>query len=204
VAPDTFKTVVGILIVVLLLAVLAPWSWIGGSGDASLPDPPQLPPDHLPSGYPPDQSPAGYYPPAPSTATGMTPEWHQFAARVDATCALSFNYALLQQARARQLAKSQGWSAPRAEAAVTRVWGQEDARILQATARMGQPPARPVLFARWRANVGLRSRLFFEAARAGGLAQDERESRILHRIFRLKDRSDRIGQRFGLRICTSN
>ncbi len=204
VAPDTFKTIVGILLAVLVLVALAPWNWIGGSDAASLPGPTQLPPKHLPADYPPDHSPPGYYPPAPSTAVGMTPAWRQFAARVDATCAISFNYALVEQAQAREAARSQGWSAPRAEEAVTRVWGQEDARILRATARMGSPPVRPLLFARWRANVRLRSRLFFEASRAGGLAQDERESLILHRIFQLKDRSDRIGQRFGLRICTSN
>jgi hypothetical protein len=204
VAPDTFKKVVGALLGVIVLLALAPWTWIGGSDAASLQGLPQLPPDHLPSGYPPDHSPPGYYPPAPSTAVGMTPAWRQFAARVDATCAISFNYALLQQARTRELAKTQGWSAPRAEDAVTRAWGQEDARILGATARMGPPPERPLLFARWRANVRLRTRHFFEASRAGGLSQDERESTILHRIFALKKRSDRIGQQFGLRICTSN
>jgi hypothetical protein len=70
---------------------------------------------------------------------------------------------------------------------------------------MGPPPERPLLFARWRrANVRHRTGLFFDASRVSGLGDFEAESRILHRIDRLKARSDRIGQHFGLRICTSN
>jgi hypothetical protein len=194
VSPDTFKRLVGVLLAVILVLALAPWTLFSGAGATGL----------QPVQYPPKDVPPGYYPPAPSTATGMTPEWRAFAANVDRTCAVSFNYALALQARTRQVAGAQGWSAPRAEAAVTRLWGQEDARILRVTARLGPPPARPLLFSRWRANVRLRSHLFFEASRAGGLGQDEAESRILHRIFALKHQSDRLGQRFGLRICTSN
>jgi hypothetical protein len=203
VAPDTFKTVVGVLLAALVLVAVAPWSWIGGS-DASSLTAPQLPPQHLPADYPPDHSPPGYYPPAPSTAVGMTPAWRQYAARVDATCALSFNYAMALVARTNHAARAEGWSQPRWEEAVVRLWSQEDGRIHKATAKLGPPPARPVLFARWRANVARRAALFGQASRVSGQGNFDAESRILHRIDRLKARSDRIGQRFGLRICTSN
>jgi hypothetical protein len=194
VSPDRFKTVVGVLLAVLVLVALSPWSWVGGS-DASTPTPGQYPPDHVPPGY---------YPPAPSTAVGMTPEWRAYAANVDRTCAVSFNYALALQARTNHVARAEGWSQPRWEEAVVRLWSQEDGRIHRATARMGPPPARPVLFARWRRNVARRTALFAQASRVSGQGRFDAESRILHRIDRLKARSDRIGQRFGLRICTSN
>ena len=195
VSPDTFKTAVGVLLAAILLIGLSPWSWVGGS-NAQVSGPG--------SQYPPDHVPPGYYPPAPSKAVGMTPEWRSFAATVDRTCALSFNYAQALVARTNEKATLRGWSEPRAESAVVRLWAQEDARILRATARMGPPPERPVLFARWRANVRTRTGLFFDASRVAGRGDFEAESGILHRILRLKGKSDELGQRFGLRICTSN
>jgi hypothetical protein len=134
----------------------------------------------------------------------MTHEWAVYAASVDRICAASFNYALVLQARTNQTAKASGWSDARWESAVVRLWAQEDGRIHRATALLGPPPARPVLFARWRANVARRTDLFAQASRAAGRGRFDTESRILDPIDRLKARSDRIGQHFGLRICTSN
>jgi hypothetical protein len=154
--------------------------------------------------HPPDHGPPGTYPAAPSTAVGMTPEWRSFADTVDRICALSFNYAIVDQARTERLANAQGWSNPQAEAAVVRVWAREDLRIHQATARIGNPPAQPALFRRWRANVAHRTGMFFDASRAASRGDFSGEGRILDRINRIKAQSDKIGQRFGLRICTSN
>jgi hypothetical protein len=152
----------------------------------------------------PDEVPSGYYPPAPSKAKNITPEWRDFADTVDRICALSFNYALADQARTQQVARARGWSGPEAEAAVVRIWAEQTSRIVKATARLGSPPARPALYQRWRANVGHRSDLFYSASAAAQRGDAQRESRILAQIHRLKGRSDKLGQRFGLRICTSN
>jgi hypothetical protein len=134
----------------------------------------------------------------------MTPEWRGFADTVDRICALSFNYAVAENARTEQRARAYGWSNPKAEAAVVRNWAEEDLRIHKATVQIGKPPARPALFQRWRANVAARTALFFDASAAAGRGQFDEESRILDQIARLKVKSDDLGQRFGLRICTSN
>jgi hypothetical protein len=134
----------------------------------------------------------------------MTPEWRSFADTVDRICALSFNYAIVDQARTERLAEARGWSNAAAEAAVVRVWGREDLRIHKATAQIGEPPAQPALFQRWRANVAHRTGMFFAASRAANRGDFAEEGRILDRIDPIKAQSDQIGQRFGLRICTSN
>jgi hypothetical protein len=134
----------------------------------------------------------------------MTPEWRSFADTVDRICALSFNYAMVDQARTERIARARRWSNPAAEAAVVRVWAREDLRIHEATARIGKPPERPVLFGRWRANVADRTGMFFSAAASASRGDFAAERRWLNRITALKQKSDEIGQRFGLRICTSN
>jgi hypothetical protein len=204
VSPDTFKWVVGALLAAIVVFAIAPWDLFAGTGPArpltgATPVPGPGPPD-----YPPDHTPPGYYQPAASTAVGMTHDWAVYAASVDRICAVSFNYAIGREAQTKQTALARDWSDARAESAVVRLWAQEDGRIHRATALLGPPPARPVLFARWRANVARRTDLFAEASRVAGEGSFDIESRILHRIDRLKARSDRIGQHFGLRICTSN
>lgn len=134
----------------------------------------------------------------------MTPEWRSYADTVDRICAMSFNYAIAENSRTEQRAEASGWSNPRAEAAVVRNWANEDLRIHEATAQIGKPPARPALFQRWRENVAARTALFFDASAAAGRGDFGKESHILKNIVRLKKKSDRLGQRFGLRICTSN
>jgi hypothetical protein len=176
------------LLALIVLLLVAPWQDSDGSASSSQADAASL----------------GYYPPAPSTAVGMTPEWREFADEVDRTCAVSFNYALGAEAQTRRVAKAQGWSYAHAEAAIVSVWADEDMRILLATAKMGEPPRRADLFARWRSNVAHRTQLFRQASQVSRVGDFSAEKRIFDEIDRLKKRSDELGQRFGLRICTSN
>jgi hypothetical protein len=206
VKPNLFLTVAtGLIVLISVLAVLP-----SRGSDQSSADEAGVTPDALASRasesdvHVPDEVPPGYYPPAPSKAIGMTPEWREFADTVDRICALSFNYALVDAAKTEQLARERGWSIPAAESVVVRIWGEQTGRIVKATARLGNPPAEQALYQRWRANVGHRSDLFFSASAAARRSQPEREGRILAQIHRLKGRSDKLGQRFGLRICTSN
>jgi hypothetical protein len=154
--------------------------------------------------YPSGHATPGAYAPAPSYAIGMTPEWHTFAAMVDRVCALSWNYMRILQAEAGQVAYDRGWTQRRAAATMWKLTSAEDGRILHATAILGQPPQRQAQFARWRANVARRTALFRQASRAAGAGDFGRVQRICARINRLKAEADKIGQHFGLRICTSN
>lgn len=158
----------------------------------------------LSSGYPPGRAVPGAYAPAPSYARGMTRAWHTYAAMVDRVCALSWNYMRIVQARAGQVAYERHWSEQRAAATMWSTTADEDARILKATEILGQPPMQQGLFARWRANVARRTALFRQASRAARVGNFRRVQRICARINRLKAQADRLGQRFGLRICTSN
>jgi hypothetical protein len=152
----------------------------------------------------PDDVPPGVYPPAESTAVGMTPEWRKFADAVDRICALSYNYTLAREARLEQRAKQEGWGDPKWEVERLRLWSTQGTLILQATAKLGPPPAEADLFKRWRANVAMRRAVRNAAADAGEGGGNPRFYALLDRLTRLKDQSDVIGQRFGLRICTSN
>ena len=152
----------------------------------------------------PDDVPPGYYPPAASTAVGMTPEWRKFADAVDRICGLTYNYTLAREARLRQAADRGGWSDARWETSRLRLWSTQGSLILKATARLGQPPAEAALFKRWRSNVALRRAVRNAAADEGEAGGTPRFYALLDRLNRLKQQSDVIGQRFGLRICTSN
>ena len=152
----------------------------------------------------PDEVPPGYYPPAPSKAEGMTPEWREFADTVDRICGLTYNYMRAQEARTWHEAQVRRWSRAQAIAADWRVVAAQGTQILQATARLGKPPAETALFRRWRANVALRRDLKLRAGVASSRGDWKEVHGINTRIDDLKDRSDELGQRFGLRICTSN
>jgi hypothetical protein len=152
----------------------------------------------------PDEAPPGYYQPAESTAVGITPEWQKFADAVDRICGLSYNYTLAREARLRQLASRSGWGDARWEVARLRLWSTQGTLILRATEQLGSPPAEPGLFKRWRANVATRRGVRNAAANAGEGGGTAQFYALLDRLDRLKDEGDRIGQRFGLRICTSN
>jgi hypothetical protein len=207
-APKTFRNAVVVLVAVILgLVVIREVDPpVSSPADPGFdPSPSNLAAEAKASDvHPPDQVPAGYYPPAPSKAVAMTPEWRSYADTVDRICALSFNYAIAQKFRFEKHAESAGWSDAATEAGVVRIWPNEDLRIHKATARIGAPPAQPVLFRAWRDNVATRTGLFFDASDAAGSGNFDQEGRILDRILRLKKKSDELGQRFGLRICTSN
>jgi hypothetical protein len=151
-----------------------------------------------------DKVPPGYYPPAPSKAVGMTPEWRDFADTVDRICGLTYNYMRAQEARTWHEAQVRGWTRAQAIAADWGVVAAQGTQILQATARLGKPPAEAALFRRWRANVALRRDLKLRASAASSRGDWKEVEGISSRTDALKDRSDEIGQRFGLRICTSN
>lgn len=156
------------------------------------------------SDYPTDDTAPGAYPAAPSFAKQMTPEWHTYAAMVDRICALSWNYMRAVQARAARHAFAARWTQTRAAAAMWQFSSDEDARILQATGVLGQAPAQQFLFDSWRANVARRSALFQRASEAAAAGNFDLAQRICRKIARLKIQADELGQRFGLRICTSN
>jgi hypothetical protein len=188
VSPKSFNIAAGLLVAVIAVLLLAPWE---SSGDPSASDRATA-------------ASLGYYPPAPSNAVGMTPAWREFADNVDRICAGSFNYALGVEAQARRTARVRGWSEARAESAVVSAWADEDDRIVVATAELGQPPRRADLFARWRANVAHRTSLWRQMSEAAGAGRFDVEGQIHDEITQQKKRADELGQRFGLRICTSN
>ncbi|CAN5446941.1 hypothetical protein BH10ACT11_BH10ACT11_13740 [soil metagenome] len=200
----TRKAQFGLILVAVLVAVLAAKPWPGsgdsesadGAVESTSPTQPTAPDSASNS--------SDYYPPAPSTAVGMTPEWRAFADQVDRTCAVSFNYAVSIESAVRKAAREQGWGDPRAEAAIVGAWSDEDLRISAATGQMGRPPQRQDLFQRWRANVSHRAVLFHDAAVAASKGEFAKEDSIFDRIYEEKDQADVLGQRFGLRICTSN
>ena len=146
----------------------------------------------------------GYYPPAPSTAVGMTPEWREFAFQVDRICGESYNEAVATEAQVAQIGKLRGWNDRQAEEARLAVWNHQARTILRSTAALGAPPERPDLLSRWRSNVARRAALRNQAAEAAGQGRWGAYREFMNRIYPLKGRSDEIGQSFGLRICTSN
>ena len=208
-------TVVGLLFAIPLLAI-APWEHSSASGldlatannALALAAPGagvRISDEEFSSNdYPTDDTSPGAYPAAPSLAKQMTPEWHKYAAMVDRVCALSWNYMRAVQARAGRQAFAARWTQTRAAAAMWQFDSDEDARILQATTVLGKPPAQQFLFASWRANVARRSALFQRASKAAAAGNFDLVQRICRKITRLKTQADELGQRFGLRICTSN
>jgi hypothetical protein len=152
----------------------------------------------------PDDPGPGFYPPEDSTAVGMTPEWREFADQVDRICALSFNYMKRQQARIYAIGTSRGWTRERMESSWVRWYAWQGRTILKTTAKLGQPPERNDLFQDWRANVRQRAGLQAQAAAKAAEGDFAGEVAIRDRISGLKSDSDRLGQAFGLRICTSN
>jgi hypothetical protein len=146
----------------------------------------------------------GYYPPAPSTAVGMTPDWRRFADQVDRICGVTYNYMTALDARIDQVAAARGWSDAKREAANIQTSANQGVQILRATAKLGDPPARPDLFERWRANVAKRAAIKARASDAAAEGRWNYRAHLMNRVYRLKDQGDVIGQQFGLRICTSN
>jgi hypothetical protein len=165
------------LIVVLLIACLWGLVWVGV----------------LPTNR-------GAYPPAPSLAAHVSAARQHFIDRVDQTCARTFNAGNARQARyAEKVARR-----PDARVLVTAFyvsWHTDEYRQLRA---LGDPPEARTEYAAWIDNFGERVRLesgYVPFMRAGGTANVQA---LEQRVTALKETGNRLGQRFGLRVCTSN
>lgn len=148
--------------------------------------------------------PPGVYPPAPSKAEGMTPRWRAFADEVDRTCATNFNYGQLRIDQLWREARVRGVSERKTNVGAWELQAQAQTATYRGIRALGTPPAKPGLFARWRDNVGLRGRLMHRVSESLAAADLATADEISGRILRLKVTANRLGQRFGLRICTSN
>jgi hypothetical protein len=147
---------------------------------------------------------SGYIPPAPSHAGPMTPEWKAFAERVDYTCASVFNASNAARVRADQRAARQGVPGYKRSSIGWSYMADAQEREYRTVKAMGDPPAMAALFHRWLRNAGERARLMRTMSEAWANQDGALSSRTDARLGRLKTKADRLGQRFGLRICTSN
>lgn len=142
------------------------------------------------------------YPPAESLAGEMTPEWRDFAYRVDRACATNFNAGLTQLASLE--ADASGMSDNQFEATYRFIQAEHQQRTHDEIAALGPPPAKTGLFRRWLHNVGRRAELMRTVGEAW-LDGDQRLAGVRSlRITALKIDADWLGQHFGLRICPSN
>jgi uncharacterized RDD family membrane protein YckC len=144
------------------------------------------------------------YPPVEPLAREMTPEWRQFADRVDRACATNFNAGQVELARMEAETSARGVSEIQREAAYRFIQAAHQQRTHDDIAALGPPPAKPRLFRRWLANVGRRAELMHKAGQAW-LDGDRRVTAVMSlRIMAMKIDADWLGLHFGLRICTSN
>jgi hypothetical protein len=149
--------------------------------------------------------PPGAYPPEDSTAEGMTPEWRAFADRVDRICAITFNQARVEEARTRASAQAKGWARTRLWSALDDIDASQEQAIVKDTGALGSAPRAGDIFGQWRGYVAQKAKLYEAAGAAAAQGRFEEENRLLDRIGQIKDSvQDPVGQRFGLRICTSN
>jgi hypothetical protein len=146
----------------------------------------------------------GGYAPAPSLAGEMTPEWSDFADRVDHACASNFNAGQRELAGLEDEAKERGLTENEGEAAYRFIQATHQQATHDEIASFGEPPARPELFHRWLDNVGRRAQLMRAIGQAW-LADDHRLVAVRSlQLTAHKIDADWLGQHFGLRICTSN
>jgi hypothetical protein len=134
----------------------------------------------------------------------MTPKWREFADQADRICAVTYNEMMASMDQVEALGKRRGWSEERIEEAMMLISANQGLRIVYFTEKLGKPPERAERFYRWRAMVAKRAALRRRAAEAAGDGRWAEYNRLCDRNSLLKDRGDVIGQRFGLRICTSN
>ena len=142
----------------------------------------------------------GSIPPAPSLAGKISSARQHFIERVDSTCARTYNAGHARQARyADKVARR-----PDANVLVTAFyvdWHTDEYRALKA---LGDPPEAKAAYTAWLANFGERVRLetgYVPLLRAGRTADVQA---LEQRVLTLKAEGNRLGQRFGLRICSSN
>ena len=147
---------------------------------------------------------SGYYPPAPSLAGAMRPEWEEFATAVDRICAHNFNRAMASQYGISETLRARGLPTAKIEASVRYSWAHFQRATYRMTGRLGEAPAKAELFGRWRENVGRRATLFRQAGNAWLAGHPGQADRIHARMDQLKVVANDLGQHFGLRVCTSN
>jgi hypothetical protein len=134
----------------------------------------------------------------------MSPEWQDYAWNVDRLCATNYNHTLDLTQEVAATAEQRGWPNSKRAAATDRLWAANQAALHDAVIDLGAPPAKPGLLSRWVSNVGRRGELFAASSRAASRRDERAYVALDDRISTLKDRADVMGQRFGLRICTSN
>jgi hypothetical protein len=147
---------------------------------------------------------AGEIPPAPSHAGQMTSDWKAFAERVDYTCASVFNASEAARIQADRKAASQGVPGYKRSSIGWTYMANAQEREYQLVKAMGDPPEKAALFHRWLENAGERAQLMRTMSEAWANQDGPLESRTNARITQLKVKANHLGQRFGLRICTSN
>jgi hypothetical protein len=127
-----------------------------------------------------------------------------FAAAVDAICAVDFNQALDQEAEIENAAPSRHWTPDEVESSVAAIWSGSQAETAQYVANLGTPPTSAEVVERWRENVAERGRMFGAKGKALAAGERAHAAQIDERMRSLKEEADRLGNSFGLRVCTSN
>jgi hypothetical protein len=146
---------------------------------------------------PPRRAAGGYrYAPVPSLAGRISSARRRFIELTDRTCAVTY---ASPNAAARAMRAAQGDPDLRADAYLEAHTDQ-----LRAIEDLGPPPDGVASHRRWLDNFRERVRLEGELLRRLESGALEEADAIDARIGRLKLAGNTMGQRFGLRICTSN
>ncbi len=95
----------------------------------------------------------------------MTPEWQEFAAKVDRACATNFNAGLDALDELEERAEEEDWEQSRAESQYRYIQADYQQRTHDEIAALGDPPARPDLLRPWLENVGRRADLMRDIGR---------------------------------------
>jgi hypothetical protein len=140
-----------------------------------------------------------YYPKVPSLAGQVSAERSAFIEATDATCERTFR---AMREAGEGIVAVLGDPA-RELAAYDRYVDAHEAQ-LRSLERLGEPPDGARLHSRWIENLRTRIRLERAQVRAGAAGEFDRARATFARIGRLMVRGNELGQRFGLRVCTSN
>jgi len=141
-----------------------------------------------------------YYPAVPSLAGDVSPARRRFIRRVDGTCVRTYNDGQAAQAAYAQRVAGRA----DAQALVTRFYVRWHTGQYRAVRTLGEPSEARLAYRRWLDNMGERVRLearYAPLMRAGRAAEAQA---VAQQVSTLKARGDVLGQRFGLRLCTSN
>jgi hypothetical protein len=139
-----------------------------------------------------------YYPKVPSLAGDVSSGRNAFLKAADDTCARTFT---AMRSAGEGIVAVLGDPAKEL-AAYDRYVDAHEAQ-LTALERLGRPPDGLRLHARWIGNLRTRIRLERAQLRAGAAGEYDRARAMFARIGRLMVTGNGIGQRFGLRVCTS-